>query len=342
MKRAFVLALALAMALVFAAPVFSAISNPVARVNLTKTRVIYQNELDETLAAYKTEYGDSVDSATVLDAMISDEILAQAMERDGYVLTDEQKNELLASQRANIEAQVGQALTDEQFEYVVSTNLGVTVEYYKEYLAQQYLVQNYVMSMKTEYFTDDVLAPTTADVESFYKKNRSSFISSENIKLSHIFFNFGDDKAAALKKATDVLNLIKGGKITFEKAVSQYSEDEGSVASAGEIGWLTISDSETMAYMGESFFDAVFALDAGEISDVVESLAGYHIVKVTVHNDTRILGIDDKIAPTDTTTVRNYITDYLTSQKLNTQYQQAYMALLVDLKSQASIKYLTN
>jgi hypothetical protein len=97
MKRAFVLVLALVFAVVFALPAFSAISTPIVRVNLTKTRVITQEELDEHLAMYKEEYGDNLDSATVLDAMISDELLTQAMERDGYTLTDEQKAELLAS-----------------------------------------------------------------------------------------------------------------------------------------------------------------------------------------------------------------------------------------------------
>lgn len=341
MKRAFVLVLALVFAVVFALPAFSAISTPIVRVNLTKTRVITQEELDEHLAMYKEEYGDNLDSATVLDAMISDELLTQAMERDGYTLTDEQKAELLASQRANIEAQVGQTLTDEQFEYVIKTNLGVDVDYYKEYIAQQYLVQNYVMNMKPDFFTDEAIAPSTAAVEDFYKKNKSTFISPENVKLSHIYFKFDEDKEAALKEATEVSELIKAGKITFEKAVTQYSDDADSINSAGEIGWLSINDSDTMAYMGENFFNEVFALDAGEVSGVIESLAGYHIVKVSVHNDAKILGIDDKTSPTETTTVRDYITSYLANQNANTQYQNAYMALIADLKSQASIKYLT-
>lgn len=339
MKKSIIIAAALLLAVVFAAPAFSAISTPVVRINLTKNYVITQEMLDEKVAEYKQVY-ESVDSATVLDAMISDELLNQAMERDGYVLTDAQKDELLASQKSSIEAQLGMSLTDEQFENVIQANYGVELAYFKEYLAEQYLVQAYVMNMKSEFFADEKLTPTTAEVEAFYKKNKSSFISPENVKLAHIFFPFGEDKAAALNKANDVASQIKSGKITFEKAVSTYSEDTESITSGGDIGWLSISDTDTQAYMGENFFEKVFELDAGEVSDVIESLAGYHIVKVSVHNDAKILGIDDKTSPTESTTVRDYITSYLYQEKASAAYQEAFISLVADLKSQASIKYL--
>lgn len=339
MKKSIIIAAALLLAVVFAAPAFSAISTPVVRINLTKNYVITQEMLDAKVAEYKQVY-ESVDSATVLDAMISDELLNQAMERDGYVLTDAQKDELLASQKSSIESQLGMSLTDEQFENVIQSNYGVDLAYFKEYLAEQYLVQAYVMNMKSEFFADEKLTPTTAEVDAFYKKNKSSFISPENVKLAHIFFPFGDDKAAALKKANDVASQIKSGKITFEKAVSAYSEDTESITSGGDIGWLSISDTNTQAYMGENFFEKVFELDAGEVSGVIESLAGYHIVKVSVHNDAKILGIDDKTSPTESTTVRDYIKSYLYQEKASAAYQEAFISLVADLKSQASIKYL--
>ena len=339
MKKSMILVAALLLAVVFAVPAFSAISTPIVRLNLTKTYVITQEMLDAKVADYKEVYGE-VDSAQVLDAMISDELISQAMERDGYVLTDDQKNELLAAQKSSIESQLGMSLTEEQFASVIETNYGVDLNSFKEYLAQQYLLQNYVMNAKSDMFTEDSVMPTSAEVESFYKKNKSSFISPENVKLAHIFFQFGDDKAAALKKANNVATQIKSGKITFEKAVTTYSEDTDSITSGGDIGWLSISDTDTMAYMGEEFFDKVFELDAGDVSGVIESLAGYHIVKVSAHNEAKILGIDDKVSPTDSTTVRDYIANYLYQEKVNEVYQQAFVSLVADLKSQASIKYL--
>ena len=341
MKRSIILFAALILAIVFAFPAFSAISTPLVRVYLNKTVVITQEQLDEKYELYKQSYGDSITQEDVLEAMISDELLAQAMARDGYILNEEQKDELLASQKQNIEEQLGMVLTDEQFEYVLQTQAGTDIATYREYIAEQYLVQAYVTNVKADMFKDDSLIPSDSDIETFYKKNKSSFISPENVKLAHIYFKFNDDKTAAFKKATDVANQIRNGKITFEKAVSQYSEDTDSVASAGDIGWLSIEDSDTLTQMGENFFDKVFQLDAGDVSDVIESNAGYHIVKVSVHNDTRILTLTDKISPTDSTTVYDYVKSYLYSQNVNGMYQTAFKALIEDLKSAATIKYLT-
>ncbi|MBR6085427.1 MAG: peptidylprolyl isomerase [Spirochaetales bacterium] len=341
MKRSIVTVVALVLAIVFALPAFSAISTPLVRVHLTKTVVITQEQVDEKFELYKQSYGDSITKDDVLEAMISDEILSQAMERDSYVLSDDQKDELLASQKENIESQLGRKLTDEQFAYVLQSQAGTDIATYREYIAEQYLVQAYVTNKKADMFTEEKLAPSDAEIEAFYKKNKSSFISPENVKLSHIYFKFNDDKNAAYKKASDVLTQIKNGKITFEKAVSQYSEDEDSISSAGDIGWLSMEDNDTLAYMGENFFNEVFKLDAGDISGIIESNAGYHIVKVSVHNDTRILGLNDKISPTDTVTVYDYIRSYLANQNLNTAYQDAFKALIAELSASASIKYLT-
>ena len=341
MKRTTALFLALVVALVFAFPAFSAISTPLVRINLIRTTVITQQQLDEKLAKYKEAYGDAIDSNTVLEAMISDELLAQAMERDGYVLSEDAKNELLTAQKASIEQQYGIQLTDEQFAEVIQSNYGISLDEFKNYIADQYSVQNYVLTAKKDMFTEENVMPTNTEIEDFYKKNKSTFISPENVKLSHVFFEFGDDKNAALKKANDVSLQIKTGKITFEKAVAQYSEDKNSVEKAGDIGWLAINDADNQQVMGQNFFDKVFALDTGEVSGVIESNAGYHIVKVSVHNDTKILGIDDKTSPTSDTTVRDYITNGLYEQKMNAVFQQAYLSLISDLKNAASIRYLS-
>ncbi len=341
MKRSLFTVIALLLALVFAAPAFSAISTPIVRVNLIRQAIITQEQLDESLAEYKESYGEDVEAATVLDSLIAEELMNQAFERDGFVLTDDQKNELLANQKTAIEEQVGQALTDEQFAALIMNTYGVDVDYFKEYIAQQYLLRSYIMTKKADMINNTDINPTTEQVEAFFKKNAASFISSENVKLSHIYFNTDEDKEAALKKANDVLAQIKAGTISFEKAVAEYSEDTGSVDKAGEIGWLAIDQTEYITAMGQNFFDKVFALEAGQISDeVIESVQGLHIVKVTVHNPTKLLGLDDKIYPWEDVTVRDYITSLFAQQNYETLLNNAYLAVLNDLKAEASIKYL--
>lgn len=337
MKRSILTVLAILLAVIFAAPVFSAISTPIVRVNLTKTEIITKEQLNEKKEIYSQQY-QNLDEAQILDAMISDILFEQALERDGYVLTEEGKDQLLENQRATFAEAFGMAtLTDDELAYVVDLYYGATVEEYREYLADQYVLQAYVMNTKQEFFSEQNVVPTNEEIEQFYKQNKTSLISAENVKLSHIFFRVGDGQLA---KATQVSNDIKAGKITFEKAVQQYSEDLDSVDYAGEIGWLSMDDTDSLQSMGQDFFDKVFALEAGDISTVIESNAGYHIVKVTVHNEAKLLGIDDKINPADSTTVRQYIGNYIYEQKVNMAFQNAYLSIISDLKSQATIKYL--
>ena len=344
MKRSIITIVALVLAIVLALPAFSAtlgaISTPIVTVQLTKRTIITQQQLDEKMELYRQTYGDSITEEDVLKAMISDEVLSQAMARDGFVLSDEQKDELLATYKQNIELQVGQSLTDEEFDQVLQYQLGVDIATFREYVAEQYTVQAYVYNKKGDMLSGESVAPSDAEVEAFYRKNKSSFIMPEKVKLSHIYFTFGEDVTASMQKAADVLEQIKSGKITFEKAVSQYSEDQSSKDSAGEIGWLLINDEDTLNRMGENFFDAVFALDAGEISNVIVSYAGYHIVKVTVHDYAKFLALDDKLSPDDSTTVRDYISEYLASQYNEALYTKAFQSLLEDLMDSALIKYL--
>ncbi len=118
--------------------------------------------------------------------------------------------------------------------------------------------------------------------------------------------------------AESIVNDINAGKITFEKAVQQYSQDTASKNIGGDIGWLTMDDTSTKQLLGDAFFNTAFDTEVGKISSVVESNSGYHILKVHAHNDFKVLDLDDPINPNTTVTVRQYITEGLIYQNQQT------------------------
>jgi len=82
-------------------------------------------------------------------------------------------------------------------------------------------------------------------------------------------------KDEAKKRAAEALSKIKKDNMPFEEAAKKYSDDEGSKNIGGALG-----NFEKNA-MPEAFSKATFAMKVGEISDVVETPRGFHIIKRT-------------------------------------------------------------
>ena len=84
------------------------------------------------------------------------------------------------------------------------------------------------------------------------------------------------DTKAARQKAEDLLKRVRAGE-DFATLAKEFSEDPGSRAQGGDLGWFSRGE------MVKEFEDAAFALKEGEVSGVVESPFGYHIIKVEEH-----------------------------------------------------------
>jgi peptidyl-prolyl cis-trans isomerase D len=108
-----------------------------------------------------------------------------------------------------------------------------------------------------------------------YAKSKSQFVTPEKRRASHILIKVSDPKdgPAALAKAQQVLAEAKSGK-DFAALARQYSEDPGSAAQGGDLGWAERS------YFVGPFSDAVFSMQPGEIRGPVKTQFGYHIIKL--------------------------------------------------------------
>lgn len=105
-----------------------------------------------------------------------------------------------------------------------------------------------------------------ADLQKFYEQNKDKFKSGEQIKASHILVK-------TEKEAKDILAQIKAGG-NFEELAKKFSADSSS-AKGGDLGWFGKGS------MVPVFEKAALALKEGQVSDVVKSDFGFHIIKLT-------------------------------------------------------------
>jgi len=121
---------------------------------------------------------------------------------------------------------------------------------------------------------------TNEDVKKYYEEHKDRFTEPEKIEARHILIRpsrKNKDKEAARKaartKAESILKRLRGGA-SFATLARRYSQDPGSAKKGGDLGWFP------RGVMMKAFEDAAFALKVGEISDIVETPFGFHIIKV--------------------------------------------------------------
>ena len=118
------------------------------------------------------------------------------------------------------------------------------------------------------------------DIKAYYESNPMQFEKGAQVQAAHILIRpdyKASDKSkangAARSKAEGVLKRIKGGE-RFKVLALKFSEDPGSASAGGDLGWFG------RGVMLQSFEDAAFAMAPGEVSGVVKTEFGYHIIKV--------------------------------------------------------------
>jgi peptidyl-prolyl cis-trans isomerase D len=169
---------------------------------------------------------------------------------------------------------------------------------------------------------------TQDDLQAYYNQHRDQYRVAEQAKVSHILIKTPlpgtdgkvDDKgvADAQKRAEDVLKQLKAGA-KFEDLAKKYSEDPGSAKEGGSLGW--IGKGRTVP----EFEKAAFSLPKGQISDLVKSSYGFHIIRVDDRQDAHMKTLDE---------VKAEIEPILKQQKAQDIAQKQAADLLAQAKTQ--------
>ena len=124
------------------------------------------------------------------------------------------------------------------------------------------------------------LAPTDDELRQAYADNAARYTAPEERRVSHILIAADKDAPSAERqqaraKAAELLAQARAEPGRFAELARQHSQDPGSAAEGGDLGWFG------RGAMVKPFEQAAFALQTGQISDVVETDFGYHVLQLT-------------------------------------------------------------
>ena len=167
---------------------------------------------------------------------------------------------------------------------------------------------------------------TQADLQSYYEQHRDQYRVPEQVKVSHILIKTPlpgadgkvDEKgvAEAQRRSEDLLKQLKGGA-KFETLAEKYSEDPGSAKQGGSLGW--IGRGQTVP----EFEKTAFSLPKGQMSDLVKSSYGFHIIRVDDKQDAHMKSLDE---------VKSEIEPIIKRQKAQQMAQHQAETLLADAR----------
>ncbi len=201
-----------------------------------------------------------------LDEVINAVIIEQKAKEQGITITKDEENSI-NSQVTSMSAQLGSR--DKYNEWLKEQ--GLTDEIYRRFIKINYLSQKLMNA-------DDIQV-TDADIKEYYEKNIA--------RVKHILVLTTDSNNSPLsdeevaKKREEAEGLLKRAKDgeDFDKLVEEYSEDPGSKSQPDGyyLGKGFILGSQ--GSMVSEFEEASLALKVGEVSDIVETTYGFHIIK---------------------------------------------------------------
>lgn len=246
------------------------------------------------------------------DRVVNEKLLAQEAARQKFqpnkAKVDQGMSQLVkqAGGRAKLDAMLAKS--------------GVTYDGYRNAMLEMDLVQQFV---------DKTIAPTVKvsaeDAKGFYDKNPQYFKRPEQVHARHILFTVKPDAPAAAKKAArDKAEAARQRALKgedFGKLAQELSQGP-SAKNGGDLGFFGKQQ------MVKPFAEAAFALQPGQISDVVETRFGYHVIKV---EERRPAGKQDFAD------VKGRIEGFLQQQKVG----EAVRTLVAKLRSKAKIEQLT-
>lgn len=222
-------------------------------------------------------------------------VIQQLFEGLSHGVAVPRASEEMFARLAEQQREISQAmLTPEQYMIQLKVDPAEVKAYYdkhrEEFLVPEQARLDYVVLSADE--LQQQMVVSDEEVKKYYDEHSSQYNEPEQRRASHILIAAGSnaspaEKAAARTQAEQLLKDIKQNPAKFEDLAKQYSKDPVSAAKGGDLGFFG------RGAMVKPFEDTAFGMKGGEISGLVQSDFGFHIIKLTAIRHGGVRGLDE-------------------------------------------------
>lgn len=220
------------------------------------------------------------EKSRILDKFIEESFILQAAEEQSILVTDEKVNNHLKKVMARMNI-----ATMEDLKKKVETAEKMNFEDYREEVRKS-LITEQVMSMAI-----GVTPPTIREARDWYNKNRDKLGFQVNVK--NILLRPKNNSLAEEKRVNQEINGLRNqimAGASFEDLARKFSGDPESAKKGGDLGWVTLAE------LDPYFATQVYQLNRpGQLSGVIKSSYGYHLVKYLGRRPVTYDAVEDKI-----------------------------------------------
>ncbi|MEK6645333.1 MAG: peptidylprolyl isomerase [Candidatus Firestonebacteria bacterium] len=295
-------------------------------VAIVNDDVILMSELNAVLNPILTENADKFKSEDgkkklqelkkeMLNRMIDERLIIQEAKKQNVELSKGETETQLKEMKSRFpdEATFDEALRREN----------LTLEVYKERLKENIMAQKLVSKSVSA-----KIAVTDKEVKEYYDKKKNEFKESLKMKVRHILIKITNTEDVAYNKAKEILGKIKNGD-DFSKIAKEYSDDETTKEIGGDLGIIKKGD------MIKEFDDAAFSLSSGEVSSIIKTPLGLHIIKVDEVVQPKQFVLTDII---DTAGGKMTVEEFISLKLSQDKFKSKMDELVKELKSKAIIE----
>jgi len=241
-------------------------------VAVVDNEIILESELEFQAGIFASQR--QIDPSTpglkeqILNSMIEEKLIYAQADLDSVTVTEDEINQRIDYQINSFTQQYGSIANIEKI-------YGMSIDRIKRELRDE--VRKSLMSQRLQEKNFGKVQATRREVEDFFSTYKDSIgIIPEKVVIFHIFQNPKASEKLKKKfydKALALLDSIKAGK-DFSELAKKYSDDPGSAAQGGDLGFVK------KGVFYPEFEEAAYKLNVNELSSVVESPVGFHIIQM--------------------------------------------------------------